>query len=436
MARPESSEPVSSVARLQQVPSYADFADQYLRPNRPCLLPQDLVKGWPIFRLLATAGDNADRDAQAQFDETSLHPAFDMLQERYGQHHRVPVVLSSVSSQERTDMMLSDAVELMRTHKLSRSGTVVYVKDWHIFRQERLWLRKERNDNSSEGGIVETEVKAAAELYDPPSLFKDDWMNNVRDSEADDFAFCYAGSKGSSTGLHRDVYTSYSWSTNIIGQKRWRLFPPTCVRKLRRFPNIRTSELASNCDEMDERSRRGELGTVAEGKAGWPLWEEARSEALELVQEPGETIFVPSNWYHEVLNLTDCISINHNWCNTYNLESMFDSMVEEVEDVEASLEDVRVTLEQGSSKEDEWRTEWVGIVQQVARQDAGWAWSGFWEMVLHNLTVPPTEAQYKPEDEVVKQVIRQLLERFQSRPEAPYLGDDVDTCIQQLQSIL
>ena len=34
----------------------------------------------------------------------------------------------------------------------------------------------------------------------------------------------------------------------------------------------------------------------------------------KVVQEAGETIFVPSGWYHQVTNLVDTVSINHNWC--------------------------------------------------------------------------------------------------------------------------
>jgi hypothetical protein len=40
---------------------------------------------------------------------------------------------------------------------------------------------------------------------------------------------------------------------------------------------------------------------------------------LECIQEPGEIIFVPSGWHHQVYNLEDTISINHNWLNAYNL---------------------------------------------------------------------------------------------------------------------
>jgi hypothetical protein len=40
---------------------------------------------------------------------------------------------------------------------------------------------------------------------------------------------------------------------------------------------------------------------------------------VELIQEPGETIFVPSDVFHTVENLDPTLSINHNWLNAHNL---------------------------------------------------------------------------------------------------------------------
>ena len=40
-------------------------------------------------------------------------------------------------------------------------------------------------------------------------------------------------------------------------------------------------------------------------------------------------------------NLTACISINHNWCNSVNLPSLYDSMCAKVTEVEHALEDVK-----------------------------------------------------------------------------------------------
>ncbi|KAK0541036.1 hypothetical protein OC835_000356 [Tilletia horrida] len=357
-------------------------------------------------------------------------------------------------------MRLTDAIELMRAHKLSGQEGAVYIKDYHLFRQERQLARKRQSmaiPSDAENNMSRAEPQSPQQLYEPPFPFRDDWMNNIREAkdgeEPDDFAFCYAGSVGSSTNLHRDVYTSYSWSTNVVGRKRWRLFPPSCVSMLRRKwwnqrryarHNVKLNAYLGPLP-VSERPTTKAFRTYAHqsSQAAATIWmsdtpkvssgqfQKAKtaghSGATSDPRPAGETIFVPSNWYHEVLNLTDCISINHNWCNSYNLESMYDSMVEEVsavredsrfspsqhtyhklmltsalilldkvEDVEASLEDVRSMLQERDistslSSSPDWQREWVGIVQQVARQDAGWAWEGFWDMVEHNLRSPPTE---------------------------------------------
>ena len=85
----------------------------------------------------------------------------------------------------------------------------------------------------------------------------------------------------------------------------------------------------------------------------------------------------PSGWYHQVENLTDCISINHNWCNAVNLPALYTSMCHEVVRVEAALEDVRDMLAEAhkgktGDGETEWRREFTKIVQDVTQKDAGW----------------------------------------------------------------
>lgn len=49
-----------------------------------------------------------------------------------------------------------------------------------------------------------------------------------------DYRFTYMGPTGTFTPLHRDVYGSYSWSSNIVGRKRWWLIPPHLTSRFRK----------------------------------------------------------------------------------------------------------------------------------------------------------------------------------------------------------
>lgn len=62
---------------------------------------------------------------------------------------------------------------------------------------------------------------------------------------------------------------------------------------------------------------------------------------FEIIQEPGEVIFVPSNWHHQVWNLENTISINHNWVNGCNIKVMYDSMKSNLASIEKEIEDCK-----------------------------------------------------------------------------------------------
>lgn len=123
-------------------------------------------------------------------------------------------------------------------------------------------------------------------------FFSSDWLNEACDkARSDDYRFVYMGPKGSWTPFHADVFGSFSWSVNIIGKKKWRLYPPGKPRG----KNAKGYEYDPNCPGVRDQ------------------------DYVEIVQEVGETLFVPSGWHHIVWNEEDSISINHNWFNAANV---------------------------------------------------------------------------------------------------------------------
>ena len=162
----------------------------------------------------------------------------------------------------RQTMKLVEFLDIARTR-------TVYLKDWHLDRVEGL-----------------------ANMYTVPFPFRDDWLNffwkvvypqfsESAGAPKDDYSFCYVGSKGSKTSIHHDVVHSYSWSVSLCGNKKWTLWKP-----------------GKESDGMDS--------------------------AIIIIQNPGDAIFVPSGWHHEVENDVDpytnfTVSINRNWLNGFNL---------------------------------------------------------------------------------------------------------------------
>lgn len=66
-----------------------------------------------------------------------------------------------------------------------------------------------------------------------------------------------------------------------------------------------------------------------------------KNNCIEVLQEAGEAIFVPSGWYHQVYNLADTISVNHNWINGCNILKMWTSLEIHLEKIKKEIEDCK-----------------------------------------------------------------------------------------------
>ncbi|CAG9538841.1 unnamed protein product [Cercopithifilaria johnstoni] len=195
-------------------------------------------------------------------------------------------------------MKLKNYIEMML--KNDGLNNIGYAKDWH-FQQES-------------GTFYE--------MYGLPSVLRFDWINNELWSNDErnklgDYRFVYFGAKNTWTPFHADVMSSYSWSANICGRKLWYFVPP------------RNEE----CFRIDRDTFLEDIRTAQD------KWSAAT--VISFIQEEGEIVFVPSNWYHQVHNLEDTVSINHNFVNASNADLIVELVIKRLMDIDRELADCR-----------------------------------------------------------------------------------------------
>ncbi|GAB5566565.1 2-oxoglutarate and iron-dependent oxygenase JMJD4 [Prionailurus iriomotensis] len=143
---------------------------------------------------------------------------------------------------------------------------------------------------------------SAEDVFTLPVYFSSDWLNEYWDSlDVDDYRFVYMGPTGTwyrQEEALRDCHGGLPYDVTSPALLDRRLYP--------------TRE---HC-----------------------------SPPLEVTQEAGEMVFVPSGWHHQVHNLEDTISINHNWVNGCNLANMWHFLQQELCAVQQEVSEWRDTM--------------------------------------------------------------------------------------------
>ncbi|KGE04363.1 hypothetical protein HRUBRA_01049 [Pseudohaliea rubra DSM 19751] len=106
------------------------------------------------------------------------------------------------------------------------------------------------------------------------------------------FVFSFFGCGGSTTPLHYDIDRADVLHTVIRGRRRVRLFPPAASAALYRHPCTVRSYVDLDAPDL----------------ARFPAL--ARAPGLELVLEPGETLYMPAGWWHEFHYLEAGMSVS------------------------------------------------------------------------------------------------------------------------------
>lgn len=147
------------------------------------------------------------------------------------------------------------------------------------------------------------------EDFSPPECFGEDLFAVLGEEERPDYRWLIAGPTRSGSFFHKDPNATSAWNAVISGSKKWVLFPPGTAP-----PGVHAS--ADGADVATSVSlSEWFLNFYAEAS-------EAEEPPLECIVRAGEAIFVPSGWWHLVMNLEDSIAVTQNFCSRGNLRKV------------------------------------------------------------------------------------------------------------------
>jgi len=112
------------------------------------------------------------------------------------------------------------------------------------------------------------------------------------------------GPPRSGSNIHFDPNHTSAWNTLLLGHKKWVLFPPDTPEVMLKTPehNLGAAGWFANTYPKTVSSK-------------WP----SKFKPVEILQEPGETIFLPAGWWHAVLNLDFTVCITQNFAQPQHL---------------------------------------------------------------------------------------------------------------------
>jgi hypothetical protein len=135
--------------------------------------------------------------------------------------------------------------------------------------------------------------------YVVPPYFRTDYFSLLGKKDRPSYRWMLMGPPRSGSTFHKDPNSTSAWNGLISGLKLWIMYPPDCPPPAV-FPSKDEAEVTTPV-------------TVTE----WMLrfYKEVKKgpvKPIECLQRPGDLIFIPNGWWHQVLNIEECIAVTQN----------------------------------------------------------------------------------------------------------------------------
>ncbi|KAG5472723.1 hypothetical protein LSCM4_02046 [Leishmania orientalis] len=158
--------------------------------------------------------------------------------------------------------------------------------------------------------------------YTIPPYFTEDFFSHMAGEDRPDYRWLLVGPDGSGSPFHTDPHGTSAWNAVLSGCKRVTFYPPHVVPPGVEEEWIHSDYYASEPCLRWYRMRGDSLpngsavrGTFSKEHVG-EAYHGAASELqpVEALVFPGDLVFIPSGWWHQVLNIGHTVAVTQNVC--------------------------------------------------------------------------------------------------------------------------
>ena len=314
---------ISTVNRLDQLPGALQFYRSYVSCNIPCILSNLcnswLVSHWNILYLRQLIGNTV---ISVSITPNGLADSILSCTRNHTKYFVTPYTVS---------MCYNQFVDLV-DHTSNAVHCRYYIPNAIYYAQQQ-------------NNCFNTEYSTLHQYISESKL-----MNDVFDTPPDAVNL-WIGNALSVSSLHRDMYENiYSV---VSGRKIFYLYPPVSYHYLQ-FSYYHTAQFVPKrlitdpslpyIELTDERySEWCILPDINNSRIPWSDWDASKYDAsihsihlkpLTVTLYPGDTLYLPSQWYHQVHQSDDTIAINYWYDMKYDIKYCYSEFMKSISHIQ------------------------------------------------------------------------------------------------------